>query len=109
MHIAKKDILRPRNNGEEIRQPMAQRLFEKLRILIYDKALSNILKNRFSRYVSLFIGFIVFPLTIIILISTGVVKTTFFPSIPFEEFSVDLAFKPGEREMKNREISMAVQ
>tara|TARA_Y100000589_G_scaffold155323_1_gene147968 strand:+ start:114538 stop:117762 length:3225 start_codon:yes stop_codon:yes gene_type:complete len=37
------------------------------------------------------------------LISSGIIKSTFFPSIPFDDFTVEIAYKPGETKEKTEE------
>ena len=32
---------------------------------------------------------------------SGVIKSTFFPNIPFDKLNLEVAFKPGEREMQS--------
>jgi multidrug efflux pump subunit AcrB len=51
------------------------------------------------RYVFACVPFAVLFLVLGI-IEGGILKFTFFPSIPFDQFQVDLAFKPGTREEK---------
>lgn len=42
---------------------------------------------------------------IVILIMTGVIKGAFFPGIPFDDISIDIAFKPGDREDKTKKMA----
>lgn len=48
-----------------------------------------------------------FPLIFIIIITiflfTGVIKKTFFPAIPFDDFKVEVSYKPGEPKEKTME------
>ena len=37
-------------------------------------------------------------LIVIALLSFNVIRNTFFPSIPFDDFNVNIAFTPGDRE-----------
>jgi len=39
-----------------------------------------------------------FMVTVIFLLSFGVIRNTFFPAIPFDDFNVEIAFTPGDRE-----------
>ncbi|MEQ8324894.1 MAG: efflux RND transporter permease subunit [Vicingaceae bacterium] len=45
---------------------------------------------------------LIFIVIVIVLLSQNVIKTTFFPAIPFDDFKVEVAFKPGEREDKTK-------
>jgi multidrug efflux pump subunit AcrB len=37
---------------------------------------------------------------VIILLATGIIRWTFFPSIPFDEVKIEFSYKPGEREFR---------
>ena len=39
-------------------------------------------------------------LGVIILLATGLIRWTFFPSVPFNEVKIEFAYKPGEREVR---------
>ena len=43
---------------------------------------------------------IVFILLVSILLATGVIRWTFFPSVPFNDVTIEFAYKPGEREYR---------
>ena len=43
---------------------------------------------------------VLFIISVAVLLDQNVIKTTFFPAIPFDDFKVEVAFKPGEREDK---------
>lgn len=45
---------------------------------------------------------LLFVFTIVGLTVAGVIKTAFYPNIPFNEVSVNIAYKPGEREFKTQ-------
>lgn len=47
-------------------------------------------------------GPVLFIAIIISLMYSGVIKGAFFPAIPFDDISIDIAFKPGEREHKTK-------
>ena len=51
--------------------------------------------------ISVFIP-VLFILLTFLLIKAGVIKGAFFPGVPFDDISIDIAFKPGERETKTR-------
>ncbi|PID62964.1 MAG: acriflavin resistance protein [Ignavibacteriae bacterium] len=91
VHLSSKHILR-RDNGK--RSPIREKLDKLIFLLrdkIYKKSLKIIIKWRWV--------VIIIPVALI-LITVGMIKgtiirTTFFPSITFDFFSVDLAFTPG--------------
>jgi len=37
---------------------------------------------------------------VIILLATGIIRWTFFPSVPFNEVKIEFSYKPGEREFR---------
>ena len=37
---------------------------------------------------------------VVIMLATGVIRWTFFPSVPFNEVKIEFAYKPGEREFR---------
>ena len=37
---------------------------------------------------------------VVIMLATGVIRWTFFPSVPFNEVKIEFAYKPGERELR---------
>ncbi|RLD23637.1 MAG: AcrB/AcrD/AcrF family protein [Bacteroidetes bacterium] len=41
---------------------------------------------------------LLFMIIVIALLSFGVIRNTFFPAIPFDDFNVEIAFTPGDRE-----------
>ena len=52
--------------------------------------------------------FVIFTPVVLIMITVGLfgggfIKSTFFPSIPFDQFNVDIAFKPGSGEKQTLE------
>ena len=100
MHLASKKILNPETKHQ---RSWSQNLFLIVRRRFYDTILNSILRSRMAIYLSVFIGFFVVPAITFTMIGTGQIKTTFFPSIPFDEFSIDVAFKPGEREDKTED------
>ena len=71
----------------------------------YGKQLTKIVKR--------FWGWTYIPLIFIIIImglfATGYIKSTFFPNIPFDKLNLEVAFKPGEREMKTEAFLKACE
>jgi multidrug efflux pump subunit AcrB len=43
-------------------------------------------------------------LFVIILLATGVIRWTFFPSVPFNEVKIEFSYKPGEREFRTEKF-----
>lgn len=43
---------------------------------------------------------VVMMVIVIILLATGVIRWTFFPSVPFNEVKIEFSYKPGEREFR---------
>jgi len=46
----------------------------------------------------------IFILIIVILIISGLIRFTFFPSVPFNEVKIEFAYKPGEREFRTEKF-----
>ncbi len=64
--------------------------------------------NIITKIVGTFWGWTYIPLIFIIIIITlfanGTIKSTFFPNIPFDKLNLEVAFKPGEREMQTEQF-----
>ncbi|MCP4550810.1 MAG: efflux RND transporter permease subunit [Bacteroidetes bacterium] len=100
-HLSSKHILRSKkkqNIGMKVRNKLDMAVLW-MRDKIYGKVLRGIIN---SKWVVSFI-----PLALIIitmgLFNGGLIKTTFFPSIPFDQFNVNIAFKPGSGEKRTKE------
>ncbi|HBH07301.1 MAG TPA: AcrB/AcrD/AcrF family protein [Flavobacteriales bacterium] len=89
-HLSSRTVLKTNVIGK-LRNKMNQAIIF-MREKIYGELLDLSLKYR---RIAVF-----FPLMFIVLIfyfiSTGLIKTTFFPSIPFDDFTVEIAYKPGD-------------
>jgi len=70
-----------------------------VRFGFYSRILAHCLAYRYI-YITVPFAFI---MVILGAINGGFIKTTFFPSIPFDDFNVDIAFTAGTREEKIRE------
>lgn len=70
---------------------------------VYGKGLKAIMQNKLRRRFLAFFP-LVFMLVIIILQIKGVIKSTFFPAIPFDDFKVEFAYKSGEPKEKTTEF-----
>ncbi|MEJ2595280.1 MAG: efflux RND transporter permease subunit [bacterium] len=95
-HLGSSWVLRRnvrQNTGKKIRDALDRVLFF-MREKMYGKTLRFFIK---WKYVVIFL-----PVFLIIitagLFSGGFIKATFFPAIPFDQFNVDIAFKPGSGE-----------
>ncbi len=100
-HLSSKHILRSKkkqNIGMKVRNKLDMAVLW-MRDKIYGKVLRGVIN---SKWVVSFI-----PLALIIitmgLFNGGLIKTTFFPSIPFDQFNVNIAFKPGSGEKRTKE------
>jgi multidrug efflux pump subunit AcrB len=100
-HLGSDVILRRnvrQNIGKRIRDGL-DRVLNFMRRKVYGKMLHFIIR---WKYVFLFT-----PLFMMILTAGffggGLIKGTFFPSIPFDQFNVDIAFTPGSGEMQTLE------
>ncbi|MCF8227580.1 MAG: efflux RND transporter permease subunit [Bacteroidales bacterium] len=95
-HVGSKYILRPKSRqgwGRHIRKGLDDFLIL-MRDRLYAKVLRFLLKWKWI---------IVFTPIALILITSGLfsggfIKATFFPTIPFDFFNINVAFKPGEGE-----------
>lgn len=70
---------------------------------VYGKGLKAIMyKKRLRRALAFFP--LLFMIIIITLLTNGVIKSTFFPAIPFDDFKVEFAYKSGEPKEKTTEF-----
>ena len=81
------------NTGKRIRDALDKGV-DFMRARIYGKTLHFVIK---WKYVAIFTP-IFFIMITAGLFQGGLIKGTFFPAIPFDQFTVDLAFKPGSGE-----------
>jgi len=65
-----------------------------LRDNLYGKALNFLIRYKWASFT---VPIVVFMM-VLGMIQGGLIKTTFFPSIPFDNFNVSLVLKPGTRE-----------
>jgi multidrug efflux pump subunit AcrB len=100
-HLGSSFILRrnvKENTGSRIRKKL-DGVVDFMREKLYGTTLKFFIR---WKYVLIFT-----PLVLIIitagLFGGGLIKSTFFPSIPFDQFSADIAFKPGSGEKKTLE------
>ncbi len=92
-HLASKHVLRSKNRSSKVRNTLNKGI-SFLRDKAFGKALQLTMQNRF---VSMAIIFALFPITFGLL-GGGIIKSTFFPNIPFSSININLEFKSGTRE-----------
>ncbi len=100
-HLGSSWVLRKnvrQNTGKKIRDAL-DRAVDFMRVKIYGRTLKFIIK---WRYVVIFTPILFFMITVG-LFKGDLIKATFFPAIPFDQFTVDLAFKPGSGEAQTLE------
>jgi multidrug efflux pump subunit AcrB len=95
-HLASQKVLSPTKN------PKYQAFRAKLEKGIdyirdrYATMLTHLIRY-YKAYVLVPLGFII---VIVIMMVAGVIKTAFFPSIPFDAVKIEMSYKPGETEQR---------
>lgn len=89
--VLRKDV--KQNTGKKIRDVLDNAL-DFMRVKVYGSSLRFVIK---WRYVFLFTPIFLMIITAG-LFKGGLIKATFFPAIPFDQFNVDIAYKPGAGE-----------
>ena len=100
-HVGSDFILRrnvKENTGKKVRDAL-DRALDFMRSNIYGTSLKFIIK---WKYVFAFLPVVLILITAG-LFGGGFIKSTFFPSIPFDQFNVNIAFKPGSGEKQTLE------
>ncbi|MBL4862720.1 MAG: efflux RND transporter permease subunit, partial [Crocinitomicaceae bacterium] len=92
-HLAHRKLAKTGAKSNVIREKFNS-LIDYVRFDLYGTALRHILG---FRYIYIFAPF-VFAVLVVGAVQGGFIKTVFFPSIPFDQFQVDIAFKAGTRE-----------
>jgi len=90
-HIGSKHILRAKSKQSKIRV-FLEKLIDFMKYKLYGRLLEKIIK---WKWIALSVPTGILILTIG-LFDGGLIKTTFFPNIPFDTFNIDVAFKPGD-------------
>jgi multidrug efflux pump subunit AcrB len=100
-HLGSNVILRRQvrqNAGKRLRDAL-DKVLNFMRSKVYGRLLKFIMQWKYV--------FLVSPVILIILtigfFGGGLIKATFFPSIPFDQFNVDIAFTPGSGEQQTLE------
>jgi multidrug efflux pump subunit AcrB len=104
-HLASKHVLEPVQIG----------WYQKFRKGV--ERFINSARDGYSRWVSGLIGSyrisvwfpFVFMFFVAALIAVGFIKTAFFPAIPFNDIQVDIAYQPGDREMKTEQTLIYIE
>ena len=97
-HLGSSWVLRRnvrQNTGKKIRD-ILEKFLGFMRVNIYGTTLKFMIK---WKYVAIFSPIFLIMITAG-LFKGDLIKATFFPAIPFDQFTVDLAFKPGSGEAK---------
>tara|TARA_B110000211_G_scaffold77208_2_gene90521 strand:+ start:205 stop:3387 length:3183 start_codon:yes stop_codon:yes gene_type:complete len=98
-HLASKNVLKERKN---IFTPI------KLRVESIVISLRNLYSNINRKFVNNYRIHVwtpfVFIIVILAMFMTGIIRWTFFPSVPFNEVKVEFSYKPGEREFRSEKF-----
>lgn len=94
-HLSSKTILKEpkRGIGKQFREWVNKQIFF-LRDVVYGSLLKLFIKRK---WIAVFMP-IIFGLSVYALLHFKVIPVTFFPSIPFDDFTVEVAYDPGTRE-----------
>ena len=95
-HLASKKVFKKESTSffSRIKQKV-EKLVEGLRN-IYSKINTRFVKNYRWHVWTPFL----FIILVLIMFISGVIRWTFFPSIPFDEVKIEFSYKPGEREFR---------
>ena len=95
-HLASKKVFKKESTSffSRIKQKV-EKLVEGLRN-IYSKINTKFVKNYRWHVWTPFL----FIILVLIMFISGVIRWTFFPSIPFDEVKIEFSYKPGEREFR---------
>ncbi len=99
-HLASRSVLQKEKSTmySKIKQNIEKKV-EKLKnwyTKINTSFVKNYRKHVWTPVVMMFI--------VIILLATGLIRWTFFPSIPFNEVKIEFSYKPGEREFRTEQF-----
>ena len=97
-HLASKHVLVKKENVNIVRRKL-DLMIDFFRFRVYGKIVRWNMKNR---YIVLSIPIALILITVG-LFQGGLIKFTYFPSIPFDSFNADLAFVPGTPEQKTED------
>lgn len=97
-HLSSKYILKNKKQRKYSFRRILDKALYWMRDVLYADMLKWVIRHR---RISFFIP-LAFIVIVIALVSTKVIRTTFFPVIPFDDIKIEVAFKPGERESKTK-------
>lgn len=100
-HLGSSFILRrsqKENTGKKLRDVL-EKVLSFMRERLYGNTLKFVIK---WKYIFLFTPVVLIIITVG-LFGGGLIKATFFPSIPFDQFTAEIAFKPGSGEAQTLE------
>ena len=94
-HLANKKVLKESSKGWGHRiRSFFDRVIATLRDDYYGFILKKLIKHpRYNIYIP-----VLFIVGVALLMKFNVIRNTYFPAIPFDDFNVEIAFTPGERE-----------
>lgn len=97
-HLSSKKILHPSSVGwyNKIRRGLESK------ISVLTNAYGNLSYKMIKYYRWIVFAPVLFIFLTIALMASGFIKGAFFPGIPYDDISIDIAFKPGERENKTK-------
>jgi len=97
-HLASTYILKTKKDRKKTFRDKIDKAIAYMRDELYGYMLRWVIRNpRKSFFIPL-----AFIVAVGLLLANNIIQTTFFPAIPFDDFKVEVAFKPGERESKTR-------
>ncbi|MFW5657481.1 MAG: efflux RND transporter permease subunit [Bacteroidota bacterium] len=103
-HVASPHILRSKRRqslGNKIRFHL-ERAINYMKLKIYGRILKLMIRWRWAA--------VWLPITLILLtvglLNATIIKSTFFPAIPFDQFSINIAFTPGSGEKRTMDYLM---
>jgi len=95
-HLSSKSVLEYNSTSK------LSKIKEKIetRVITMRKSYTDLNKRFVSNYRKHVWTPFIFILIVIILIFSGLIRFTFFPSVPFNEVKIEFSYKPGEREFR---------
>jgi len=94
-HLASEKILKKRKKGRFNIRPAIEKGVD-----FFRKAYDKILRKIIARYRWHVWTPVVFIFIVIAMFQAGIIRWTFFPSVPFDSVLIEFAYKPGERETR---------
>ncbi len=95
-HLSSKHIVKNKKKRKFSFRAYTDRFIAYMRDDLYSGMLKWVIKNRTLAF---FIP-LIFILVVRYLVNSGIIQTTIFPDMPFDDVKIEVAFTPGEREDK---------